>query len=502
MHPTTTSDQTATRSGVTMMRRTLALAAGALLLAACNADKLQVPNNNSPDPESIDAVSAVNLEIPGILFQARANHLERVRDFTIFGREGFYYFPTDNRWTTGFLVPTGNGLNAASAFGRGSGLWSGGYRQLRNIHTLLKTVEGASDAAITPAQKAGIRGWANTFAGLEMAYLLQSRDSLGAVVEILDDPKAVAPFVSRDEAYEWASDRLDEAAADLAGAGGSFLFASRLTANTGLNGFRTPEEFLTFNRAIAARVWAYRGSLGCGQTCYLEALDAIDESFLGAVDAAALNTGLYFVFSTTAGDQDNIMSRASSADRVAHPSIKTVETKVGGAPDNRYAAKVVQLVDGDGNPAPRRPAGTDWAETGIETDVGYDVYPTRTSPMPIIRGEELVLLRAEARWFTGDKLGAIQDIDFIRTTSGGLGASTLTTASTDAAFVTELLAQRRLSLVLEGHRWPDHRRFGRLSDLPIDLPATQFIAKVQPIPAEECDYRRDMAPEYAAPGCS
>jgi hypothetical protein len=493
-------DQTATRSGVTMKGRTLLLAASALLLAACNADKLQVPNNNSPNPSSIDPVSAVNLEIPGILFQARANHLERVRDFTIFGREGFYYFPTDNRWTTGFLVPTGNGLNAASAFGRGSGLWSGGYRQQRNIYTLLKTVEAASDAAITPEQKAGIRGWANTFAGLEMHYILQSRDSLGAVVEMLDDPKAVAPFVSRDEAYEWASDKLDEAAADLDAAGAAFLFASRLTANTGLNGFRTPADFRTFNRAIAARVFAYRGSLGCGVTCYQAALDAIDESFLD-VSEAGLSTGLYFVFSTTAGDQDNIMSRASSADRVAHPSIKTVETKVGGAPDDRYATKVVQLVDAEGDPAPRRPAGTDWASIGIETDVGYDVYPTRTTPMPIIRGEELILLRAEARWFTGDKPGAIADIDFIRTTSGGLGASTLTTASTDAQFVTELLAQRRLSLVLEGHRWPDHRRFGRLADLPIDLPATQFIAKVQPIPTEECDYRRDKGAELEAPGC-
>ena len=490
---TTTTDHTATRSGVTMKGRALALAAGTLLLAACNADKLTVPNRNSPIPGNIDVPTSVNLQVSGILYQARANHLSRVQDFMIFGREGFYYFPTDNRYTTGYLEPSaGGGLNNASAFGRGSGLWSGGYRQRRNIHTLLRTIEGA--ATISDAQKAGIRGFANTMAALEMHYLLQSRDSLGAVIEIFDDVTLIAPFVGRDSAYRWISGTLDAAAADLQTAGSTpFSFAGSLHA--GLAGFNTPATFLEFNRAIAARVFAYRASIGECAGCYDEALDALDASFLDdAPSAAAMNEGVYHVFSATAGDQTNSMSRDANADNVAHPSITTdAERKADDTPDNRYAAKIVTI-------PMRQPAGSDPASIGISTTIGFFVYPTKTTNMPIVRGEELLLLRAEARWFTGDKAGAIADIDWIRVNVGGLPASALTTASSDADFVTELLEQRRMSLLLEGHRWPDHRRFGRLDALPLDLDV-HFVARVQPIPSEECDIRVGRGAELAGPGC-
>ena len=490
----TTTDHTATRPGVTMKGRTLALVAGALLLAACSTDKLTVPNRNSPIPGNIDALTSVNLQVGGILFQERANDLTRVGDFHIFGREGFNYFPTDNRWTTGYLVPvTGTqALNYASDFGRGEGLWNGVYRQRRNIHTLLATVEGAT--TLTDAQKAGVRGFAKTFAAMAMLSVIQSRDTLGAVVDILDDPKGVAPFVSRDSVYRWISGTLDEAAADLAAAGSTpFSFESVL--NSGYDGFDTPATFLEVNRAIAARVLAYRGSLGECASCYGEALTALSESFL-TVSAAGMTTGVFHIFSTTSGDATNSLSRDANTDLVAHPSITAdAELKGDGSRDNRYLAKISTIAE-------RRPAGPDgtWQTIGIATTAGYNVYPTRTTKMPIVRGEELLLLRAEARWFTGDRQGAIDDINWIRTNVGGLAASALTTASTDAQFVTELLKQRRFSLLLEGHRWVDHRRFGRLADLPLDV-GTHFRAKVQPINAPECDIRVGRGPELAGPGC-
>ena len=488
-----TTDHTATRPGVTMKGRTLALVAGALLLAACSTDKLTVPNRNSPIPGNIDAPTSVNLQVGGILFQERANDLTRVADFQIFGREGFNYFPTDNRWTTGYLVPvTGTqGLNYASDFGRGEGLWNGVYRQRRNIHTLLATVEGA--ATLSDAQKAGIRGFANTFAALAMLAVIESRDSLGAVVDILDDPTGVAPFVSRDSVYSWISGTLDDAAADLQAAGATpFSFESVL--HTGFDGFDTPATFLEVNRAIAARALVYRASLGCA-TCYQDALTAIGESFL-TESAAGMTTGVYHIFSTTSGDATNSLSRDANTDLVAHPSLTAAaELKGDATPDNRYASKVATIAE-------RRPAGPDgtWQTIGIATTLGFTVYPTRTTRMPLVRGEELLLLRAEARWFTGAKALAIADIDWIRTNVGGLAPSTLTTASTDAEFVTELLQQRRFSLLLEGHRWVDHRRLGRLNDLPLDV-ASHFRAKVQPINAPECDIRVGRGAELAGPGC-
>src|SRR2546421_13061017 len=39
-------------------------------------------------------------------------------------------------------------------------------------------------------------------------------------------------------------------------------------------------------------------------------------------------------------------------------------------------------------------------------------------PIPIIKDEELLLLRAEAEWFTGAKLQAISDLNLVRQNSG------------------------------------------------------------------------------------
>ena len=68
-------------------------------------------------------------------------------------------------------------------------------------------------------------------------------------------------------------------------------------------------------------------------------------------------------------------------------------------------------------------------------------------------------------------------------------------------FIDELLLQRRYSLMFEGHRWLDHRRFNRLAQLPLDQP-NHFRAKVQPVPQAECLIRvNEATPELRGPGC-
>ena len=66
----------------------------------------------------------------------------------------------------------------------------------------------------------------------------------------------------------------------------------------------------------------------------------------------------------------------------------------------------------------------------------------------------------------------------------------MTAGSSDAQFIQGLLYERRYSLMLEGFRWVDHRRFNLLNTLPKDLP-THFVAVVEPIPLAECDARRE-----------
>src|SRR5207244_2367333 len=81
---------------------------------------------------------------------------------------------------------------------------------------------------------------------------------------------------------------------------------------------------------------------------------------------------------------------------------------------------------------------------GISTDLVFTIYTSNTAPIPIIKNEELILLRAEARFFTGDVAGALTDINFIRTNSGGLAPRGPFTGNAD--FIAELVKQRRYSL--------------------------------------------------------
>src|SRR6266853_5579906 len=62
----------------------------------------------------------------------------------------------------------------------------------------------------------------------------------------------------------------------------------------------------------------------------------------------------------------------------------------------------------------------------------------------------------------------------------------------DSEFVGDLLWQRTLSLLFEGHRYPDYRRFGRLAELSTlgqDGLALFTVAVSSVLPSQECDAR-------------
>ena len=75
-------------------------------------------------------------------------------------------------------------------------------------------------------------------------------------------------------------------------------------------------------------------------------------------------------------------------------------------------------------------------------------------------------------------------LNAVRTTSGGLAA--LTPQADMTVFVDQLLYERKYSLLFEGHRWIDLRRFGR--PLPLDMPGFEQNVRY-PIPLFECNAR-------------
>lgn len=77
--------------------------------------------------------------------------------------------------------------------------------------------------------------------------------------------------------------------------------------------------------------------------------------------------------------------------------------------------------------------------------------------LPIIRGAELYLIRAEARFRTGDEAGSRADLNALRS-KRGLGA--VAPGLTGPTLFSQILMERRVEFALEGHRWFDLKRNG------------------------------------------
>ena len=440
--------------------RAAALALSALLAGACG--DLNIPEYNNPSIEDLvnnPTPAAVAAAAVGMQIGARADITGRtsyVGMLGILGRESYTLDVSDPRYITELLVgPVTN----SGAFG--AGLWTTRYANIRLGNIILEVVDRVP--GYTDAQKAAVRGYVKTMQALDFLLVINTRDVNGAPIDVGGSIDQLAPLESKAEVFAHIVQLLDEGRSDLAAGGASFPFA----LSAGFAGFNTPATFIQFNRALKARVDVYMGN-------YAAALTSLSQSFVST--SQPLTLGVYHVY----GGGSDAPNQLATPLQYAHPSIVTdAQLKPDGTPDNRLLAKVGP------HPAPR-------TLLGVSSDKAFLLYPEVDSPVPVIRNEELILLRAEARWFTGDKAGAMADLNFIRTTSGGLAP--IAQPATDADFITALLRERRYSLLYEGgHRWIDARRFGRLNTLPLDVGTHIRIAAFQ-VPEAECLARELPSP--------
>jgi starch-binding outer membrane protein, SusD/RagB family len=442
------------------MRLTSSIVTVAVLLSASACKDLVVPDynntslddlSNNPTPTKIGQASQ------GLLVGTRTGIGEQngyISLLGIVGRESYNFDPADPRFITEMLVGPLDG--GSPAFG--GNLFAAPYRNIRNANILLGAVDKV--VGMSPEQKSAVQGFAKTIQALDYLNVVNTRDDLGAPLDVNIGPTAdPAPIVAKAAVFTQISTLLDEGLTALNAGGTEFPFE----LSPGFLLFATPAEFIKFNRALKARVEVYRGN-------HAAALTALSASFLNT--SAPLTVGAYHTYTTGSGDTQNALFDPTGRAILAHPSIVTdAENKPDGTADARLLAKVAQLA------APR-------TVQGVTSDRVFSIYNSNEAPIAIIRNEELILLRAEARFFTSDVVGALSDINLIRTSSGGLAPRGAFTGSSD--FTTELLRQRRYSLLFEGgHRWIDTRRFGLLSTLPLALP-THTIPTRFPFPEAEC----------------
>ncbi len=455
--------------------RTAVTVAGVLVFAACSSEQFDIQNTNAPTVEATTG-TPTKLTLARLAVGVAGGLLTEVggelATWGAFGREDYNLLGNDPRTTTETI---GGPLDPG---GVGGGQWAGKYASIRTINIYLAGIDKAAD--MTAGEKAASKGYAQTIEAILLHRLLLRNGTLGIPVDVAAGPdEPPAAFLNQTNAYNRIVTMLDDARTNLSAGSATFPFAMP----PGYAGFDTPASFLQFNRAYYAKVQIHRATFaGAGASAYQAALTALGQSYVDP--AGNLKAGVYYAYSSASGEPANPVTEPISAVRFyIHHSIEDqAQLKGNGQKDDRFTRKTTTVSVRTQNNLTEHLKPIIYNVTGsLDPDLDADI--------PLLKNEELILLRAEARWFTGDKAGALTDINAVRTRSGGLGNTALTAGSTDAAFITELMYNRRYSLLFEqGTSWHDGRRFNRTADLPQDR-AGDKIFPYMVIPAGECDAR-------------
>jgi hypothetical protein len=491
------------------LRRLTAVAslAGALLIGACG--DFNVTNPNQPtldDLVSNPTRTKLSTAATGLFIGSRVDVTAVIWRLGSMGREGINLSGNNQ---PDYQEPYFGPLQGT---GFGGTIWTNLYREIRNANTYITAVPRSAQVpgaeGLSGEEISASLGFAKTLKALAFLYVVASHGSLGAPVDVdhpITDPPA--PFVSEDSVYGYILGLLNGAQADLAAGGAAFPFPTP----SGYAGFNTPASFVAFNRALAAKAYLYRATAlnsSCGPTaCYTAALTAIAAAgpAFAVGDAAQFGKGVYYDFSAAAGDLQNELSDALDAPNFfALPLLVDLAQKQtdGTTPDQRVVDKTAAQTAG----TPQQVGGIGILGTLKFTNYLSGGEPNPAAPIPAIRNEELVLLRAEANIGLNDLASALTDINFVRTNAGNLAA--LGSLGTKDQAIAELLYNRKYSLLWEqGATWVDARRYGLLNTIPIPPgfsnstpPNNSFGVSRVParliIPDDECRSRG------AGPGCN
>lgn len=456
--------------------------AGGLVLGACT--DFDILNTNAPTVEELTGAptrAIMARAATGIFSQAFSDVGTEIQFYALYGREGYNLLGNDPR-------ETGEQIRGpADPTGRHSGIWSGPYSAIRTINTYLAALPRTP--GLTAAEQRASAGFAKTLKAWHIHRLAVRSGALGMPLDV-DKPITAepAPFVSFSAAMEAASALMNEALTDLQAGGTTFPFIMA----PGYTGFTTPATFAQFNRALAAKMLVRRATFVNCTGCWAEANTAITASFVTTTGLpGSLANGVSYAYSVAAGEPTNPVSEVLTNDRLwVHPSILTgAQLRADGSADLRLTRKVLA--------AGRSKNLNDLIGTHKPILYNSSTNPAAANlgaPIPWINNEELLLLRAEIRWNTSNRQGAIDDINLVRQHGGGLANTALTAASGNDVFVTELLYNRLYSLMwAQGTRWIDARRYGRLQALPIDRAGdTRYPNMI--VPAAECDARALPSP--------
>ena len=461
-----------------LQKAALAAAAAATLIACGNFD---VTNPNQPTLDDLLANptrTKLSAAATGLFARSRSEITNLIWRLGSMGREGINLAGNNQ---PDYQEPY---FGPLSPSGFGGALWQSRFSLIRDANTYIEALANNHD--LSGGEKAVSQAMAQTLKALAFMYIIETRGKLGAPVDVgraID--AAPAPFVTQDSVYGYAIGLLTDAYAKLqANAAVEFPFPFP----PGFAGFGTPPTFGKFVMALIAKANVLRATAGCGAACYTKALAALNSSFIDASDPSTLQKGVYFDFSNAPSDQANDLSEPLNGVRYFADSLILYQRVQynGATPDARLTSKTAAST----SDAPQSIPGVDITGTLKFTRYFTSGEPDPLHPIPIIKNEELILLRAEAEWFTSQKAQAVADLNYVRVNSGGLAPVVgLAVNSSDASFISALLYEREFSLLWEqGTTWIDARRFNLLSTIPLGV-TNGSVPAIMPIPSAECNAR-------------
>ncbi|HVI44324.1 MAG TPA: RagB/SusD family nutrient uptake outer membrane protein [Chitinophaga sp.] len=423
-----------------------------LMLAVSACQKGEISSLNTPtvtgiltNPSKSDLFNLVTGTESGM-----RNSLSAYFDgVSVIGRESYRFSGSEPRWTTDILGGGSKKLDNNTFYLTNP--WNARYQVIRQCFILLDALKTTRNEVANDAQKKAFSGLAKTLIGYQLLLNLNMTDSNGVRIPVPDKAPQGGIIKDPGQVLDSITRFLNDGKTDLTGAEVIFPLSD------GFAGFKDAAGLLKFNRAIAARVYTYRKN-------WAAALTALNESFFDLNGSFTL--GINHAFSTNGGDLINPMFlplNSTGEIRVAHPSFAADINPL----DNRILKTALRSATA--------------SQSGLSGTRDITVWPTLSSPISIIRNEELVLIYAEAKIQLGQFPDALVAINRIRT---GHNLAAYSGPSTQAALITEMLTQRRFSLFMEGHRWIDLRRYGLLGTLPIDRPDDDVWPRY-PIPQSE-----------------
>jgi hypothetical protein len=405
-------------------------------------------NLNSPTVQSFtsnSSISDLNNLVTGSESGMRTNMGLYLDDVGSIGRENYRFSASEPRYVTDLLGADNSVLSNSNFYITNT--WAARYRVVKNCNILIQAARNST--LISPEEKAGYIGFAQTIIAYQLLLNLNLTDSNGIRLDV-SNPEALGPIVTIGPALAGIQNYLDSGKTALSSGTVSFPLSN------GFAGFSDAAGLIQFNRALSARVQVYMSNWNA-------ALTALSESFYGL--NKPLDLGVYDVFGSGSGDQLNpafIPQLQTGEVRVANPS---------------FAADILPGDDRISKATLRPVASLD----NLSSDRDVWVYTFSTDRMSIVRNEELILIYAEANIQLNNFTEALTALNLIRSKhnlpnySGTVDQSSL---------INEMLYERRYSLYMEGHRWIDVRRYNQLNTLPLDRPADNVWSEF-PLPVSE-----------------